>query len=79
MLLTSCIISDPLVVHELPRRVFASLPQTDICVCDYQFHSDTASDSLDAFKELLDLELSEQDIDTSCEISPSMFDFFFMH
>lgn len=62
---------DPLVVHELPRRVFACLPQTNICVCDYQFHSDTASDSLDAFKELLDLELTEQDIDTSCEISPT--------
>lgn len=62
---------DPLVVHELPRRVFACLPQGDICVCDYQFHSDTASDSLDAFKELLDLDLSEQDIDTSCEVSPT--------
>ncbi|GIY56107.1 protein odr-4 homolog [Caerostris darwini] len=62
---------DPLVVHELPRRVFACLPQSDVCVCDYQFHSDTASDSLDAFKELLDLELAEQDIDMSCEISPT--------
>ncbi|GFS71942.1 protein odr-4 homolog [Nephila pilipes] len=62
---------DPLVVHELPRRVFACLPQGDICVCDYQFHSDTPSDSLDAFKELLDLDLTEQDIDTSCEVSPT--------
>ncbi|XP_035215049.1 protein odr-4 homolog [Stegodyphus dumicola] len=62
---------DPLVVHELPRRVFAPLPQGDICVCDYQFHSDTAVDSLDAFRELLNLELTEDDIDTSCEVSPT--------
>lgn len=62
---------DPLVVHELPRRVFAPLPQADICVCDYQFHSDTAVDSLDAFMELLNLELTEDDIDTSCEVSPT--------
>ncbi|KAG8200603.1 hypothetical protein JTE90_000671 [Oedothorax gibbosus] len=62
---------DPLVVHELPRRVFAPLPQGDVCVCDYQFHSDTASDSLDAFKELLNLDLTEEDIDTSCEVSPT--------
>ncbi|XP_071035816.1 protein odr-4 homolog [Parasteatoda tepidariorum] len=63
--------SDPLVVHELPRRVFAPLPQMDVCVCDYQFHNDAASDSLDAFKELLNLELTEEDIDTSCEVSPT--------
>lgn len=62
---------DPVVVHELPRRVFAPLPQVDLCVCDYQFHSDTAVDSLDAFKELLNLDLSEEDVDTSCEISPT--------
>lgn len=62
---------DPVVVHELPRRVFAPLPQADVCVCDYQFHSDTAVDSLDAFKELLNLDLTEQDIDTSCEVSPT--------
>lgn len=65
--------SDPVVIHELPRRVFAPLPQADLCVCDYQFHSDTAVDSLDAFKELLNLELTEQDIDTSCEVSPSKY------
>jgi len=62
---------DPVVVHELPRRVFAPLPQADVCVCDYQFHSETAVDSLDAFKELLNLDLTEQDIDTSCEVSPT--------
>lgn len=51
--------------------MFAPLPQADVCVCDYQFHNDTAIDSLDAFKELLNLELTEEDIDISCEISPS--------
>lgn len=61
---------DPVVVYELPRRVFAPLPQSEVSVSDYQFHGDTASDSLDAFKELLDLEVDEQDVETSCEISP---------
>lgn len=61
---------DPVVVYELPRRVFAPLPQSEVFVSDYQFHGDTASDSLDAFKELLDLEVDEQDVETSCEISP---------
>lgn len=58
---------DPSLVHELPRRVYTQLPGTDISVSDYVYHGDLAKDSLEAFQELLNLQLTEEDIDTSFE------------
>lgn len=61
---------DPSIVHELPRRVFAPLPQSDLSVCDYLFHGDSAIDSLDAFQELLNLKLTEDDVEVTVEKTP---------
>ncbi|XP_023220949.1 protein odr-4 homolog isoform X1 [Centruroides sculpturatus] len=67
---------DPHVVHELPRRVFASLPQGNLSVCDYLFHGDSASDSLEAFQELLGLNLSEDDVEMNFEKTPDTLQLF---
>lgn len=67
---------DPQVVHELPRRVFASLPQGNLTVCDYLFHGDSARDSLEAFQELLSLNLKDDDIEMNFEKTPDTLQLF---
>lgn len=62
---------DPSLVHELPRRVFTELPGQHITVSDYVYHGDSPKDSLEAFKELLNLNVNEESIDTSYEQSPA--------
>uniref|UniRef100_T1J7P0 Protein odr-4 homolog n=1 Tax=Strigamia maritima TaxID=126957 RepID=T1J7P0_STRMM len=54
---------DPNVVHEPPRRVFANLPGSDITVSDYLFPGEKARDSLAAYKELLGLDLTEDQVE----------------
>ena len=61
---------DPDVVYETPRRVLAPLCG-DVCACDYVFVDETAKDSHERFKELLDLDITEDDINMDCEQLPS--------
>ena len=63
---------DPDVVYETPRRVLAPLCG-DVCACDYVFVDETAKDSHERFKELLDLDITEDDINMDCEQLPSRF------
>lgn len=61
---------DPSLMHELPKRVFAPLGDHGLTLCDYIFHGDAASDSLEALQELLGLDVSAADIELNTEHSP---------
>ncbi|XP_013781013.1 protein odr-4 homolog [Limulus polyphemus] len=62
--------NDPSVVHELPRRVFAPLSQSELTVCDYLFQGDSAGDCLNAFQDLLGLNIAENEVEMDCECAP---------
>lgn len=51
----------------LPLRVFAPVPSTAICVCDYMFPDESTADVSERFKEMLDCDIPEDSIDTSQE------------
>ncbi|XP_030631176.1 protein odr-4 homolog [Chanos chanos] len=55
--------------QSLPHRVFAPLPGTGLCVCDYMFPDETTADVAERFKEMLDRDTAEEEIDTSLEPS----------
>lgn len=64
---------DRVVVHELPCRIFAPIPGLGITLSDYIFPGDTANDSLDAFRELLDINVEEKDIENTVERLPGKY------
>ncbi|UYV65066.1 C1orf27 [Cordylochernes scorpioides] len=50
---------DPEVIHELPHRAHAPLPHSGgLTVCDYLFHGDSPSDSIQVFHDLLYISVS---------------------
>ncbi|KAJ8270310.1 hypothetical protein GJAV_G00112810 [Gymnothorax javanicus] len=51
----------------LPRRVFAPVPGSAVCVCDYMFADESMADVRERFKEMLDCDIPEESIDTSQE------------
>uniref|UniRef100_A0A087XJA1 Protein odr-4 homolog n=1 Tax=Poecilia formosa TaxID=48698 RepID=A0A087XJA1_POEFO len=53
----------------LPRRVFCPVKSTGpLSVCDYQFSDEGLSEMTDRFKEMLDMDAAEEDLDATCEI-----------
>ncbi|XP_022111460.1 protein odr-4 homolog isoform X2 [Acanthaster planci] len=53
-----------------PKRVFANLPGTHISVCDYAFRDETAQDSLDRLNELLNLQVTDEELELEAEKVP---------
>lgn len=52
-----------------PRRIFCPVKgRGPVCVCDYQFSDEGPSEATERLKEMLDLDVAEDDIDTSQEI-----------
>ncbi|KAJ8357191.1 hypothetical protein SKAU_G00199850 [Synaphobranchus kaupii] len=51
----------------LPLRVFAPVPGTAFCVCDYMFPDESTEDVRERFKEMLDCDIPADSIDTSQE------------
>lgn len=49
------------VYHEVPRRVFVNLPKSKLVVSDYLFPGEGAKDSFDSFRDLLSLEIENED------------------
>ena len=64
---------DPRVLYETPVRIFGCIADTPLAFSDYMFQDETASDSLDRFRDLINFELSEDDLDMNVEHLPSMF------
>lgn len=54
-------------MYSTPRRVFFSLPGTNLQLCDYMFQDEKLSEVKGRVQELLDLTLDENDFDLSCE------------
>ncbi|XP_061654220.1 protein odr-4 homolog [Phyllopteryx taeniolatus] len=54
----------------LPHRVFCPAKVTGtLCVCDHQFNDEDPSEVIDRLKEMLDIDTSDQDLDTKQEIA----------
>ena len=59
------------VVHEPPRRLFVSLPETSITVADYLFPGEGVEDCLANIKEIFGVEVEEDQIEDDLEIVAS--------
>ncbi|XP_071802072.1 protein odr-4 homolog [Asterias amurensis] len=62
--------TDPPATIATPKRVFAKLPTTHISVCDYAFRDEVAQDSLDRINELLNLQITEEELELDAEKVP---------
>ncbi|XP_018495481.1 protein odr-4 homolog [Galendromus occidentalis] len=63
---------DPSMTHELPKRIFlrrSHCPST-VPFCDFVFHGDDPNDSLQAFLEILGLEVKPEYIERNSEKAP---------
>ena len=54
-------------MYSTPRRVFFSLPGTNLQLCDYMFQDEKLLEVKGRVLELLDLTLEEDDLDISFE------------
>lgn len=53
----------------LPHRVFCPAKGNGtLCVCDYRFNDDDPSEVIDRLKEMLDVNIADQNLDTKQEI-----------
>jgi len=59
------------VVHEPPRRLFVSLPETNVTVADYLFPGEGVEDCLANIKEIFGVEVEEDQIEDDLEIVAS--------
>ena len=69
---TGISVLDPKVLYETPIRVFAPVPDVPLFLCDYMFQDEVTTDSMDRFRELLDLVIEPDDIQLDAERIPSM-------
>lgn len=52
----------------LPRRIFCPVKVSGpVCVCDYQFSDEGQSEVTERLKEMLDIDTTEEDLDTRQE------------
>ena len=70
--ISSLLSTDVKVVYETPLRVFAVLPRnTSVEFCDYMFPDETLVDSANRFRDLIGIDVDENDIDETVEHVPS--------
>jgi hypothetical protein len=62
------IIIERLTLHEPPRRVLVSLPDSRVTLSDYLFPGEGPSEALMSLQELLDLQVEESDVQTDLEV-----------
>ncbi len=55
---------------ETPRRIFASYPDSPLCFCDYAFPDEKLFESRERFRDLLELHVKEEQLDTASESQP---------
>lgn len=63
-------------IHEPPRRVIVQLPNGRISFSDYLFPGEGASEVLSSFKELLDITISETNVQKDFEIQGDPTEFY---
>ena len=76
---TDDIFSDPSITYETPQRVFAVLPESQLCVSDYIFADESAKDSRDRFRDLLDISVEPSDVIMDVESKPGAIDCLVLH
>lgn len=62
--------TEPPSIIATPQRVLAKLPGTPICVSDYIFQDEQPQDVGAHFLELLNINVTEEDVDFNCEQLP---------
>jgi hypothetical protein len=67
------IIIEHLTLHEPPRRVLVSLPDSRVTLSDYLFPGEGPSEALISLQELLDLEVEESDVQKDLETQAGMY------
>ncbi|XP_021934616.1 protein odr-4 homolog [Zootermopsis nevadensis] len=65
-----------LTLHEPPRRVLVSLPDSQVTLSDYLFPGEGPSEALTTLQELLDLQVEESDVQTDLEVQADQADFY---
>lgn len=68
--------ADPRVLYETPLRLFAPLRDSGLNFCDYLFIDEEISNSVERFRDLVDVIVREDEIDADTERKPGT-DFFF--
>lgn len=64
-------------VHEPPRRVSVLLPDSSIALNDYLFPGEGVVEVVSSFKEMLDVDISEANLEKEIEVQGGMnFGFF---
>ncbi|KAK3577682.1 hypothetical protein CHS0354_028693 [Potamilus streckersoni] len=58
---------DAIELYDTPIRVFGKLPDTSVEFCDYMFQDEKIQEVMDRIKELLDVAVTEDDIDVTSE------------
>nr|XP_015210553.1 PREDICTED: protein odr-4 homolog [Lepisosteus oculatus]XP_015210554.1 PREDICTED: protein odr-4 homolog [Lepisosteus oculatus] len=53
--------------HDFPRRVYAQVPGCSVCMCDYIFPDEAVADLQEHFREILDCDIEEEQIDVTQE------------
>ena len=61
---------DQKIVYETPQRVFTLVPNTQLFVSDYLFADETAKDSRNRLRELLDILVDPNEVVTDAEPKP---------
>ena len=52
---------------ETPKRIFAAYQESPVCFCDYAFPDEKLFESKERFRDLLDLQVKEEQLDTASE------------
>ena len=63
---------EPLRLHQMPLRVYGTVPMCGVKFCDYIFPDELIADSIERFQSLLDITLTESDMQVDIESLPGI-------
>ena len=67
--------TDVRIVYEMPVRAYTRFSDSSVLFCDYLFQDESLTDSVERFKEVLGLSLTESDVDQTVEHIPGIYNF----
>ncbi|XP_046558824.1 protein odr-4 homolog [Haliotis rubra] len=54
-------------LYDTPVRVFTTVPKSSLAFCDYMFQDEKTQEVTERLKELLDIDVTEDDLELQCE------------